>query len=565
MQPSPNDEDSFNPLYRMRFARFNFPSSSRSSEAEMKTTYKFGARASASVNSHGNALAGAASLYKSMVAGILLALFFCCNSATAELTVASPFTDNAVLQRDMPVPVWGTADAATTITVKFGDQQKSSIADKDGNWKVQLAQMPASFESRTLEISNNTNRISLSNVLVGEVWICSGQSNMQQGISVAPDIKALVKKAKNLRTFEVKRMVAMTEQSSLEGKWVEGHPNSAVAFSFAYFLEEAGDVPVGIILSCWGSSSLEAWMPRDMVETVPHFKTVMEEFDADTEAQRKINSILTRKRPWSRQNDIYLRRQANILYNAMIHPLIPYACRGLVWYQGERNAQSILGMQKEPWFGRHSGMLKYGDTLKAWIQRYRKAWQTDQMKFMIVMLPGYFKPIKTGPRKGAEHPATHSWAWMRESQLKALELPHTSVVNTIDLGNIKNIHPKDKLPIGKRLALMAARDLGHDVQAEGPMMQRVEVQDEQLVVHFRHADGLKTIDGKPPAAFWLADDAGEWVQAEAQLKNQTVVLTSSKIKKPRYVRYAFAGKPTVNLVNSADLPAYPFRTDDFKP
>ena len=138
-----------------------------------------------------------------------------------------------------------------------------------------------------------------------------------------------------------------------------------MAFSFAYFLEEAGDVPVGIILSCWGSSSLEAWMPRDMVETVPHFKTVMEEFDADTETQEKINSILTGKRPWGRQNDIYLRRQANILYNAMIHPLIPYACRGLVWYQGERNTQSMLGMQKEPWFGRHSGMLKYGDTLKA--------------------------------------------------------------------------------------------------------------------------------------------------------------------------------------------------------
>ena len=527
MQPSPTAEKKHSPLCRQIFIRFNFS--------------------------------------KSISAGILLVLFFCCNSAVAELTVASPFTNNAVLQRDMPVPVWGTADAATSITVKFGTQQKSSVADKDGNWKVQLDQMPASFEPRTLEVSNGMNKISLSNVLVGEVWICSGQSNMQQGVSVAPDIKALLKKAKNLRTFEVKRMVAMTEQNRLEGKWVEGYPNSAVAFSFAYFLEEAGDVPVGIILSCWGSSSLEAWMPRDMVETVPHFKTVMEEFDADTETQEKINSILTGKRPWGRQNDIYLRRQANILYNAMIHPLIPYACRGLVWYQGERNSQSMLGMKKEPWFGRHSGMLKYGDTLKAWIQRYRKAWQADQMKFMIVMLPGYFKPLKTGPKTDAENPTAHSWAWMRESQLKALELPHTSVVNTIDLGDIKNIHPKDKLPIGKRLALLATRDLGLDVQAEGPMMQRVELRDEQLVVHFSHADGLKTIDGKSPSAFWLADDAGEWVKAEAQLKNQTVILSSPKIKKPLYVRYAFAGKPRVNLVNSADLPAYPFRTDRFKP
>ena len=488
------------------------------------------------------------------------------SSVLADLAVASPFTDNAVLQRDMPVPVWGTADTAATVTVKFGGQQKSSVADKDGNWKLQLDSMPANFKPQTLEISDGTKTLSFANVLVGEVWICSGQSNMQQGVSVASDIKALVGKAKNLRTFEVKRMVAMTEQSSLEGKWVERHPDSAVAFSFAYFLEQAGDVPVGIILSCWGSSSLEAWMPRDMVETVPHFKTMMEEFDADAQTREKINSILAGKRPWGRPNDIFLRRQTNILYNAMIHPLVPYACRGLVWYQGERNTQTMFGMSKQPWYHRHSGMLKYGDTLKAWIQRYRKAWQDDQMQFMVVMLPGYYKPIKTGPKTGAEHPAAHSWAWMRESQLKALELPHTYIVNTIDLGDLKNIHPKDKLPIGKRLALLAERNsLGRDVIAEGPLMQRVEVHGKQLVVHFNHADGLTTIDGKQPTAFWLADDSGEWVPAKAHLKKQTVVLSSSKLKKPLYVRYAFAGKPKVNLVNSAGLPAYPFRTDRFDP
>ena len=167
-------------------------------------------------------------------------------SVLADLAVASPFTDNAVLQRGMPVPVWGIADAATSIIVKFSGQQKSSVADKNGNWKLQLDPMPANFKPQTLEVSDGTETVSFSNVLVGEVWICSGQSNMQQGVSVSLDIKALVGKAKNLRTLQVKRMVAMTEQDSLEGKWVEGHPNSAVAFSFAYFLEQAGDVPVAI-------------------------------------------------------------------------------------------------------------------------------------------------------------------------------------------------------------------------------------------------------------------------------------------------------------------------------
>ena len=211
-------------------------------------------------------------------------------------------------------------------------------------------------------------------------------------------------------------------------------------------------------------------------------------------------------------------------------------------------------------------MLKYGDTLKAWIQRYRKAWKSDDMQFMIVMLPGYYKQIKTGPKTGAQHPTAHSWAWMRESQLKALELPHTSVVNTIDLGSQRNIHPKDKLPIGKRLALLAARNsLGQDIQANGPMMKTIEVKERQLIVHFDHANGLKTTDGKPPSAFWLADDSGNWSPAIAEIKDQTVVLRSDKIEKPQYVRYAFAGKPKVNLVNSSDLPAFPFRSDQFEP
>ncbi|MDB4766318.1 hypothetical protein OAG71_01385, partial [bacterium] len=159
-----------------------------------------------------------------------------------------------------------------------------------------------------------------------------------------------------------------------------------------------------------------------------------------------------------------------------------------------------------------------------------------------------------------------SWAWIRDSQLNVLDLPHTSVANTIDLGHLTNIHPKDKLPIGKRLALLAAHDTaGQEVVARGPVMKRVEIEDDQLVVHFEHATGLKTTDGESPMGFWLADDSKQWVMADAELSGETVVLSSSDVSKPRYVRYAFAGKPLVNLVNEADLPAYPFRTDSFKP
>ncbi len=500
-----------------------------------------------------------------IVLGWLLIVGMCPAMARAELSVASPFTDNAVLQRDREIPVWGTAEEGTKVTVEFAAQKKSAVADNTGRWKVQLDSMPATRDPQVLKISAGEQEISCSNVVVGEVWICSGQSNMQMSHKRVPEIAALSASAQNLRSFQVSNTVAFEQQEQCEGKWAQKHPDSAVAFAFAYFLQEAADVPVGIIQTSWGSSSIEAWMPRDMTQTVPHYKTMMEEFDADTQTLDRIATILESK-PWKGRDDVFLRRQPNVLYNAMMHPIAPYACRGLVWYQGERNTQSMHGMVKTPWFSRNSGMLKYGDTLKAWITRLRQQWDNDQMEFMIVMLPGYHKPMKTGPQLGAEHPASHSWAWMRDSQLKALELKLTSVVNTIDLGDEKNVHPKDKLPMGKRLARMAAGNiLEQDVQVSGPMMKSVEVRGTQLVVSFDHAEGLKTIDGDAPAGFWLADDTAQWVRADAELNGETVVLSSSEIDQPRYVRYAFAGKPNVNLVNIADLPAYPFRTDTFDP
>jgi len=389
---------------------------------------------------------------------------------------------------------------------------------------------------------------------------------MQFGVGAVPEVKALIPKSKNIRSFSVKRSVAFTEQDRCEGTWVDRYPDSAVAFGFAHALQASADMPVGIILSCWGSTSIEAWMPRDMTETVPHFKIMMDEFDANTEAQNQIRPALNGPQPWSRADDVFMRRQSSIIYNAMMHPLVPYACRGLVWYQGERNSQSMLGMVKTPWFSRNSGMLHYGDVLQQWIKRYRQQWGRDDLHFLMVMLPGYGGVQKTSPQVPADNPAAHSWAWMRESQLKALGAPHTSVANTIDLGDIKNVHPKDKLPIGRRLALLAARDtLGQAIEAQGPVFSKVEGKGNTLIVHFEHAEGLKTTNGSTPNAFWLANDAKQWVRANASIEGTTVVLQSSKLAMPLYVRYAFVGKPEVNLVNSVDLPAYPFRTDRFDP
>ncbi len=488
----------------------------------------------------------------------------------AELKLGSPFTNHMVLQQEIPVPVWGEAEPGAMVLVEFADQRRTDVANSNGQWRVDLEPMVASIESRMLKVSaikNSTvDNIDISDVVVGEVWICSGQSNMQYGVGNVPEIKALVPKAKHIRSFEVKRTVAFEEQDYLGGEWVTETPDSAVAFSFAYFLQKAGDIPVGIILTAWGSSGIEAWMPRDMTEEVPHFKTIMEEFDANTDAHVRLKAALTGPKPWEREEDIFMRRQPNILYNAMMKPLAPFACRGLVWYQGERNTQSMFGMVKEPWYSRNSGMLLYGDTLQKWIQRYRKEWGREDLHFLVVMLPGYGQTLSTGPEEGAESPTAHSWAWMRESQLKALELSRTGVANTIDLGEAKNVHPKDKLPVGQRLALLAARDtLGQDIVAEGPVLESVERRNDSLLVHFKYADGLKTNDGEAPSAFWLADDSANWVPAVARIEGESVILRSSRLKKPLYIRYAFAGMPKVNLINQAGLPAYPFRTDMFRP
>ncbi|MDQ8181565.1 alpha/beta hydrolase fold domain-containing protein [Pelagicoccus sp. SDUM812005] len=489
-------------------------------------------------------------------------------NAPLSLRLASPFTDHMVLQRDQDLPVWGLAKPGSKVTVAFQQQRKTTQADARGKWILSLEPSPASAFLSSLTVSTDApfEAIVVNDVLVGDVWICSGQSNMQMGAKGIPEIAALDFSEAPVRSFKVANAVAFEEQEFCEGNWASARPESAVAAAFAYYLEQHAGVPVGIIQTSWGSSSLEAWMPRDLTRSVPHFKTMMDEFDADSETKSRIQAILDGPRPWSRQDDVFLRRQSNILYNAMMAPLAPYACRGIVWYQGERNTQSVHGMIEEPWFSRNSGMLKYGDTLKKWIQRYRQEWQSDDLHFLIVMLPGYGKLLDPQPGQDELSPNAHSWAWMRESQLKALELPHTSVANTIDLGDVKNIHPKDKLPIGQRLALLAARDtLGQDIEAQGPTLQKSSRKGKQLVLTFEHAQGLTTTDGKAPAGFWIADKSGKWIQADARIEGETVVLSSPKVKQPRYVRYAFAGKPEVNLVNAAGLPAYPFRTDTFAP
>ena len=481
-----------------------------------------------------------------------------------ELKPNNLFCDGMVLQQNMAVPVWGTAKPNQKIKISFGKQKVSTITDSNGKWSLKIAPLKASKVGRDMIISGGS-KIKISNILVGEVWICSGQSNMQFLTDNVPEIKSLTPFAKNIRTFEVKRQVSLKEAEQVSGSWTETNPSSAIAFDFAYFLENIGDVPVGIILSSWGSSSIEAWMPRDMGNDLPYFKSIMNDFDKDVTTKNRLEKAINSPEGWNIKEDIFMRRQPNVVYNAMMKPLAPFACRGLVWYQGERNARYLTGVPEVTnanWFHKVVGIKEYGEVLKLWIERYRKEWKNEKMHFAIVMLPGYGKGTIATPEIDSKSPTEESWAWMRESQLKALELPNTSVTNTIDLGSETNIHPTDKFPIGQRLALLAAKHtLNQDIIAEGPVLDKVEIDNNTLMVHFKNSEGLKTNNKKAPSGFWIADKSLNWKMAEAKIIGEIVVLQNETIKNPEYIRYAFAGKPDVNLVNAADLPAYPFRTD----
>jgi sialate O-acetylesterase len=473
---------------------------------------------------------------------------------SGELNLGSLFGDKMVLQRDLPVRVWGWGEAGEMVAASIAGKKATGQVGKDGRWRLELDALAAGGPHE-LRVTSGGESVVCKDVLVGEVWICSGQSNMQMGYGGIPEIKKLVADSagRAIRNFTVQQNVAFDPQNRCVGSWQDGPSGSAVAASFAVDLQAALNVPVAVILTCWGSSSIEGWMPVDLTETLPHFKAEMVRFEKEDRAKvAHIKANEQGKARWTRKDNIYLRTRPNILYNAMMHPLAPYSVRGLAWYQGEANSGSV------------KNSIQYGESLQVWSQRLRKEFENNELHILGVMLPGFGRIYGGSPSKELDSPAALSWAFFRESQLKLLNVPHTGIANTVDLGDVKNIHPKDKRPIGQRLALLAQRDaVGMKVVAAGPLYKSHKVEGKTVTVSFKDGAGLKTKDGEAPKGFWLCGDDKKWMPATARVDGASVVLESPGIAKPIAVRYAFAAMPQVNLVNGAGLPAYPFRTDSF--
>ena len=469
------------------------------------------------------------------------------NSIFADVKPSTMFGDNMVIQRGMPVAIWGKCDPGENIEVSFGKHNVKTNGNKNGKWQTFLPKLNASKEEKNLTIKGK-NTIVFKNVVVGEVWVCAGQSNMQYGWGKeshpmfnwggVPELKKYVAMARNkpIRSYHVPVNVSFEPLDECKGTWKKEVPGSAVAFGYAYYLQESLNIPVGIITTCWGSSSIEGWMPYDMTKQLPHFKEMMDKFKSSKQSNDRVKNAI---KMGIRHGMTFVRKQPNLLYNAMLHPIIPYTCRGVVWYQGEANGRK----PKE-----------YSQSLPSWIQRLRKGWENEQLQFLIVVLPGYGYDV--------DKPYPKSWSWFREVQMDASKITNVEVINTIDLGDSKEIHPADKEPICKRLSLIAQNAIYNKPTVDrGPVFKNYQLLDNKIIIRFDHAKKLKTIDGKAPSGFWIAEKEGVWHKAEAIVEGNKVILSSKKLNKPIVCRYAFSGKPTVNLINEVGLPTYPFRTD----
>ena len=486
-------------------------------------------------------------------------------SAMAAVTVPSIIGDHMVLQEGKSAPVWGKAAPGESVSVSIGGKTVKTTADKDGRWMVKLPKMKAGGPLE-MTITGKENALAVKDILVGEVWIGSGQSNMQWTVKDSKNGKDECAAANypNIRLFYVKRTVATTPQDNCEGEWKVCTPESvpdfsAVLFFFGRDLHKELNLPVGLIHSSWGGTPAESWTTRETLAADPELKVIVDRwdqnlanypvakaaYDKDVQAwekavaEAKAAGQAEPKKPAAPQgpDSPWL---AGGLYNAMIHPIVPYGVKGAVWYQGESNA------------GR---AYQYRNLFSTMIKDWRRVWGTDDFSFYFVQLAN-FTAVKPEPEDS-------DWAELREAQNMALKLKNTGVALAIDIGEEKDIHPRNKQEVGRRLALNAlAKDYDKNVVFSGPMYKSVRVKGNEAVIKFSHTEnGLVARGGDALKGFAIAGADKKFVWADAKIVGNTVVVSSPKVDKPVAVRYAWANNPVCNLYNGAGLPASPFRTD----
>jgi sialate O-acetylesterase len=491
---------------------------------------------------------------------------------TAEVSLAPLFRSGGVLQREKPVPVWGRAIAGKSVTVTFGGQTKVTTADAVGRWQVSLAPMPASAEPQVLSVTEaGSPAVKVSDLLVGEVWIASGQSNMEMLVSQSrqeDQAEAAVGPVPLVRLFTVPRVLSHSRQETMTGSWSPATPEkakefSAVAYFFGKKLAEELKVPIGLIDSSWGGSRIEPWWAEEGLVGIEALTEMSAKRLArspgfpgyDKPYRKYVDSVRDWAATTAKTLDFGLAAPAMPaapemlkvghteevgLYQAMIHPMVPYALRGFLWYQGESN--------------NGEGML-YTSKMRALIAGWRRQFKADAAPFLFVQLA----PYDYGEARTTDLPGI--WA----AQQAALKIPHTGMAVTNDIGDIKDIHPTNKGDVGRRLALWALADTygKTGIIKSGPLFSEYKVTDVGIAIAFDHTgSGLTTRDGKFPSLFEIAGMDGNYLPAGAEISpsGKTLLLTNPAVPKPDRARFAWSQTAVPNLINKEGLPAAAFHT-----
>jgi sialate O-acetylesterase len=533
--------------------------------------------------------------------------------AHSAITLPTLIGDQMVLQRDTPAPIWGRADAGEEVTVTFDGQKKSTVADAQGAWAVKLDPMPASAAPRELAISGKDASTKVADVLVGDVWVASGQSNMAFTLAAAHNGKEALAKADDpqLRFFMVPQKTAAEPQSDCPGKWDPATPQSAknfsaVAYFFSQVIRNEEKVPVGVLQAAWGGTDIETWislaglkknpplttplgrwdqamleyekakanpqlaadyeveLKKWQAEVAPKYNAELKQWNTDKDSGKPVGPRPQPERPEPVNPDPMAipgpgRRPSTptVNFNGMVAPLTPFAIRGVIWYQGENN---------------RSRGIEYRALFRRLIEDWRDQWKPvgcGDLPFLFVQLPCFDKD-KTPVAEGG-------LPLLREAQSMALQLPRTGMAVTIDVGDPNDVHPANKIDVGRRLAL-AARKLvyAEKVVGSSPLFQSLEIKGSQARLRFTETGSGLTIGEAPwrPAGveplptdkllgFYIAGSDKVWHEADATIDGDSVVGSCPAVPEPAAVRYAWANSPRCNLYNKEGLPASPFRSDDW--
>ena len=479
-----------------------------------------------------------------MIRRLVLTILIAASPAAAELKLAALFSDHAVLQADMETPVWGWADAGATVTIKCGERDATARADEKGKWLAKLPAAKASAAPVELLVTSGSEQLKRQDILIGEVWIGSGQSNMAMALARTSDADAAIKSANHpqIRLFQVARNAADEPASDVDGGWVVCTPETVKTFSatlyhFGLKLHESLNAPVGLIHSSWGGTPIQAWTPADAFADQSEIAAER----ARSEATYRSPPATNPRSPETRTQRDTRHLRPTLLYNGMIAPLIPYGIRGVTWYQGENNVHQ-------------NDVEKYAGRMQAMVASWRAKWGEGDWPFLFVQIAPY------GKYRG--HPESLPLMW--EQQTRALSMiSNSGMAATGDIGDVNDIHPKNKKDVGNRLALLALVRTYHvpDVVCDAPRYQSHAVEGAKIRVKFDGAgSGLATSDDKEPTDFEIAAADGKFVKATARIDGNDVLVWSDDVKNSMAVRFAWSPTAKANLTNSAGLPAIAFRS-----